>query len=69
MLQESAVQLSVLIFNKFLCNEFFCFDWDPLHARLKSRYKKWSYKKKKKKKVKRKQEKLFRKNLKIKVVY
>ena len=52
MLQESAVQLSVLIFNKFLCNEFFCFDWDPLHARLKSRYKKWSYKKKKKKRLK-----------------
>ena len=42
---------------------------DSLHARLKSFYKAWSYKRKKKKKIKSKQGKLFRKNLKTKGVY
>ena len=31
---------------------FFYFYWDPLHARLNSHYKAWSYKKKKLKKIK-----------------
>ena len=29
-----------------------CFNWDSLHARLKSHYEAWNYKKKKHKKIK-----------------
>ena len=49
------------------CLEEFFFNWDSLHAKVKSHYEAQRYKKKKK--IKSKQKELFRKNLKVKGVY
>ena len=47
----------------------FIFNWDSLHARLKSHYKAWSYKKMKNTKRLRHTGNLSRKNLQLKDVY
>ena len=57
------------LINKWHWGTITFYKRDSIHAKLKTHYEVWSYKRMEEKKIKRKQEKLFKKNLKIKDVY